>query len=125
MTFENLKKEVRKRKGWTAPGIEGIQNYWWKTFESARKALSRPFIKLTENNHMIPMWWPSGRRISRTRPSLYSFLVVSYRKGNLLTASIRFSFVKFIAAILSIIWTLSIVLMRLDASKLNMFNFAA
>ena len=39
---------------------------------------------------------------SRTRSSLYSFIVVSYRQGNLLMASIRFSFVKFIAAILSI-----------------------
>ena len=27
ITFEKVKKEVTKRKGWTAPGIDGIQNY--------------------------------------------------------------------------------------------------
>ena len=63
VNFENVKKEVRKRKGWTAPGIDGIQNYWWKKFESAQEALTKAFIKLTENNHMIPMWWPSGRTV--------------------------------------------------------------
>ena len=26
--FEKVKKEVAKRKGWTAPGIDDIQNYW-------------------------------------------------------------------------------------------------
>ena len=27
----NLKlKEINKRKNWTAPGIDGVQNFWWK-----------------------------------------------------------------------------------------------
>ena len=63
VTFENLKKEGRKRNRWTAPAIDGIQNYWWKKLESGQKALTRAFIKLTENNHMIPIWWPSGRTV--------------------------------------------------------------
>ena len=50
VTFDNVKKEVAKRKGWTAPGIDGIQNYWWKKFESAQKALTRVFTKLKEDN---------------------------------------------------------------------------
>ena len=28
ITFEKVKKEVAKRKRWTAPSIDGIQNYW-------------------------------------------------------------------------------------------------
>jgi len=28
--LEKVNKEVAKRKGWTAPGIDVIQNYWWK-----------------------------------------------------------------------------------------------
>ena len=28
ITFEKVKKEVAKRKGWTAPRISRIQNYW-------------------------------------------------------------------------------------------------
>ena len=63
VTFENLTREIRKRKGWTAPGIDGIQNDWWKKFESTQKALTRVFTKLTDNNHMIPIWWPAGRTI--------------------------------------------------------------
>ena len=45
VTFDQVKKEVAKRKGWTAPGIDGIQNYWWKKLESAQKALTRAFTK--------------------------------------------------------------------------------
>ena len=29
IAFEKVKKEVAKRKGWIAPGIDGVQNYWW------------------------------------------------------------------------------------------------
>ena len=35
ITFEKVKKEAAKRKGWTAPGLDGIQNYWWKNLEPA------------------------------------------------------------------------------------------
>ena len=64
MTFDKVKKEVAKRKGgWTALGIDGIQNYWWKKFESAQKALTRAFTKLKEDNSMIPIWWPTGRMV--------------------------------------------------------------
>ena len=27
---EVLSSTVKKRKNWTPPGIDGIQNYWWK-----------------------------------------------------------------------------------------------
>ena len=36
--FEKVKKGVTKRKGWTAPGIDGIKNYWCKKLEPAQKA---------------------------------------------------------------------------------------
>ena len=54
ITFEKVKKEVAKRKGWTAPGIGGIQNYWWKKLEPALKALPRAFTKIKEGNTNIP-----------------------------------------------------------------------
>ena len=63
VTFDKVKKEVAKRKGWTAPGIDGIQNYWWKMFESAQKVLTRAFTKLKEDNSMMPIWWPTGRTV--------------------------------------------------------------
>ena len=63
VTFDKLKKEVAKRKGWRALGIDGIQNYWWKKFESAQKVLTKAFTKLKEDNSMIPIWWPTGRTV--------------------------------------------------------------
>ena len=56
ITFEKVKKEVAKRKGWTAPGIDGIQNYWWKKLEPTQKALTRAFTKIKEDNTNIPTW---------------------------------------------------------------------
>ena len=46
ITEEKLRKETSKRKNWTAPGIDGIQNYWWKKFTSAQKALAKSFTSL-------------------------------------------------------------------------------
>ena len=63
ITLEKVKKEIGKRKGWTAPGIDGIQNYWWKTLEPAQEALTRAFIKIKEDNKNIPVWWPTGRTV--------------------------------------------------------------
>jgi hypothetical protein len=60
---ETIRKEVSKRKGWTAPGIDGIQNFWWKKFEPAQKSLAKAFSVLKADNSMIPAWWPSGRTV--------------------------------------------------------------
>ena len=54
---------MAKRKGWAAPGIDGIQNYWWKNLEPAQKALTRAFTKIKEDNTNIPIWWPTGRTV--------------------------------------------------------------
>ena len=56
-----MKKEVATRKGWTAPGIGGMQNYRCKKLEAAQKALTRVFTKIKEDNTNIPTWWPTGR----------------------------------------------------------------
>ena len=63
ITFEKVKKEVAKRKGWTAPDIDGIQNYWWKKAKPAQKALTRTFTKIKEDKTNIPTWWPTGRTV--------------------------------------------------------------
>ena len=56
-----MKKEVAKRKEWTAPGVDGIQNYWWKKLEPTQKVLTRAFTKIKQGNTNIPTWWPTGR----------------------------------------------------------------
>ena len=62
ITEEKLRKESSKRKNWTAPGIDGIQNYWWK-FTSAQKALAKSLMSLYQDTSRIPEWWPSGRTV--------------------------------------------------------------
>ena len=52
--YKNMKKEIAKRKNWTAPGIDGIQNFWWKKFEPAQKALRKTFTDLYMDIVMIP-----------------------------------------------------------------------
>ena len=63
ITEEKIKKETSKRKNWTAPGIDGIQNYWWKKFTMAQKALVRIYTNLHRDTSGIPEWWPSGRTV--------------------------------------------------------------
>ena len=55
--------ESNKKKNWTAPGIDRIQNCWWKKFKPAQRPLKRAFKKIRDNNKLIPVWWPSGRTI--------------------------------------------------------------
>ena len=63
ISLERVRKEVAKRKGWTAPGIDGIQNFWWKKFEAAQEALTKVFIGVKKDNNLIPAWLPSGRTV--------------------------------------------------------------
>ena len=34
----DIARVIKKRKNWTAPGIDGIGNFWWKIFKSMLKA---------------------------------------------------------------------------------------
>ena len=45
ITFEKVKKQVAKRKEWTARSIDGIQNYWWKKLEPTQKVLTKSIHK--------------------------------------------------------------------------------
>ena len=69
---ENLTKEANKRKNWTVPGIDGIQNFWWKRLKPARKALKRTFEKIKNYNKLIPDWRPSGRKVLLPRSNYMS-----------------------------------------------------
>ena len=60
ITYENMKKGIAKRKNCTAPGIDGIQNFWWKKFELAQKALRKTFTDLYMDTVMVPEWRSSG-----------------------------------------------------------------
>ena len=63
ITEDKAVAEIRKRKNWTAPGIDGIQNYWWKRSQTAQKALTRAFERMKNDYDMIPVWWSTERTV--------------------------------------------------------------
>ena len=63
ITEETLGKETKKRENWTAPGIDGIKNFWWKKLNPARRRLKRAFEITKNNNNLTPVWWPPGRTV--------------------------------------------------------------
>ena len=58
-----LGKEIKKRKNWTAPGMDGIQNYWWKKFTSVWPYLVHVLTKLTDEPNRIKSWLPIGKTV--------------------------------------------------------------
>ena len=51
---KKLYKTVKKRKNWTAPGIDGIQNFWRKKLTLTWKAIIDCFKKWMEQPEEIP-----------------------------------------------------------------------
>ena len=56
ITVETFEKETKKKKNWTAPGIDGIQNFYWKKLKPARRELRRAFEQVRDNNDLTPVW---------------------------------------------------------------------
>ena len=56
ITVEIFEKETKKKKNWTAPGIDGIQNFYWKKLKPARRELRRAFEQVRDNNDLTPVW---------------------------------------------------------------------
>ena len=52
-----------KKDNWTAPGIDGIQNFWWKKLSSTWPVLKKLFedFKLIPEN--VPSWFAVGRTV--------------------------------------------------------------
>ena len=54
ITEKKLHQTVKKRKNWSAPGIDGVQNFWWKKFRGAWSAILRCFNQWLELPDKIP-----------------------------------------------------------------------
>ena len=63
VTEKDLQDVAKKRKNWSAPGIDGITNYWWKTLTATRKPLARAMQKWVDDNTTIPQWIAVGRTV--------------------------------------------------------------
>ena len=60
---EKMHSIVKRRKNWSAPGINGIQNYWWKKMKGTWKSLLNCFNRWVEQPDEIPQWLAQGRTV--------------------------------------------------------------
>jgi len=60
---EKMHSIVKRRKNWSAPGIDGIQNFWWKKLKGTWKSLLNCFSKWVEQPDEIPQWLAQGRTV--------------------------------------------------------------
>ena len=63
VTEAGIKRVIGKRKNWTAPGIDGIENFWWKTFKASWRPLCAAMNHWVEDQASIPQWLTLGRTV--------------------------------------------------------------
>ena len=63
ITEISLMKIIKKRKNWSAPGADGIQNCWWKSFSEIWNPLVKLFKELIEDSKNIKEWFAIGMTI--------------------------------------------------------------
>ena len=49
-----LQHILKKRKNWLAPGIDGIQNFWWKKLTSTWRPLTNAMNSWIDRPELIP-----------------------------------------------------------------------
>ena len=54
ITDKKLYETVKKQKNRSTPGIDVIQNYWWKTFRGAWSLILRCFNQWIKQPNKIP-----------------------------------------------------------------------
>ena len=67
ITKKRLHQTVKKRKNWSAPGIDRVQNFWWKKFRGTWSAMLRCFNQWLEQPDEIPDWLTQGRTVLSTK----------------------------------------------------------
>ncbi|XP_044760153.1 uncharacterized protein LOC123317614 [Coccinella septempunctata] len=60
---KDVEETVRRMKNWAAPGIDGIQNYWWKAFKHTHKSLASLITEAIKHPHTIPEYFTHGTTI--------------------------------------------------------------
>ena len=63
LSESNLNEIISKRKNWSAPGVDGIPNFWWKKLKATWKPLCLAMQGWIDNNNTIPDWIAVGRTV--------------------------------------------------------------
>ena len=62
-TIEDLEKIIKKRKNWSAPGLDGIQNFWWKRFSSTWEPMLNAMKEWLNDPEKLSDWLLLGRTV--------------------------------------------------------------
>ena len=54
ITEQELGKTINKRKNWSAPGIDGISNFRWKTLRSTTGKIATLMQAWMEDQNKVP-----------------------------------------------------------------------
>ena len=63
ITEEEIRKALNGTKNFSAPGPDGINNFWWKKFTSVHRRLARVFNGWLSEGLNIPQWFVEGKTI--------------------------------------------------------------
>ena len=58
---EMLVRQLRKIPNWKAPGLDGVQGYWLKNFNSLRDRIKNQLDNCVQGRTSVPKWMTSGR----------------------------------------------------------------
>ena len=62
ISVDALKKRMAMMANWKAPGPDGIQSYWIKTFRSLHERLATQLMTCLEKGE-VPIWMTHGRAV--------------------------------------------------------------
>ncbi|XP_044760847.1 uncharacterized protein LOC123318293 [Coccinella septempunctata] len=85
----------KRMRNWTAPGIDGIHNYWWKAFTSCHKKLANLLQSTLQNPQEIPTYFTKGlthmipKKGDLTQPKNYRPITCLPSAYKILTSIIR------------------------------------
>ena len=63
ITMNDLKESIKKRKNWSAPGLDGIQNFWWKKFSSTWQPMLNAMNEWLNDPETLPNWLLNGKTV--------------------------------------------------------------
>ena len=62
ISVDALKKRIAMMANWKAPGPDGVQGYWIKTFRSLHERLATQMMTCLEKGE-VPVWMTRGRTV--------------------------------------------------------------
>ncbi|XP_044748928.1 uncharacterized protein LOC123309723 [Coccinella septempunctata] len=77
ITTEHIRTALKKTNNWSSPGVDKIQNYWWKHFTASHEHLARLFRETLTDPTRIPEFFTLGvthmlpKGINTTDPKKY------------------------------------------------------